>query len=73
MVGDCQMKNLLPSIIFGDLWLHRYMGRHMDTKNIFGMEGRSLWSRMNYPLPNPIEEPNLKTLVQLLRIAIKMN
>jgi hypothetical protein len=49
------------------------MGRHMDTENILGLEGRPLWSMMNYPLPNPIEEPSLKKLVQLMRIDIKMN
>jgi hypothetical protein len=51
----------------------RKMRRNMDTGNILGLEGRPLWSRLNYPLSNPIEESNLKKLVQLLRIDIKMN
>jgi hypothetical protein len=72
MVGDCWVNNLLPSIILGNFRLQRYMGRHRDTRNILGLEGRPLWSRLNYPLPNPIEKPSLKKLVQLLRIDIEM-
>jgi hypothetical protein len=39
------------------------MRRHMDTRDILGLEGRPFWSRLNYSLPNPIEEPNLKKMV----------
>jgi hypothetical protein len=73
MVGDCRIDNLLPSIIFRNFWLHGYMRRHKNTRDILRLEGRPLWSRLNYPLPNPIEEPSLKQLVQLLGIDIKMN
>jgi hypothetical protein len=44
----------------------------MDTRNILGLEGRPLWSRLNYTLANPIEEPILKNTVQILSIDIKM-
>jgi hypothetical protein len=72
MVGYCWVNNLLPSIILGNFRLQRCMGRHKDTRNILGLEGRPLWSRMNYPFPNPIEKTNLKNPVQLLRIDIEM-
>jgi hypothetical protein len=62
-VGDFQINNILPSILFGNFWLHRYMGRYKYRKDILRLEGRPLWSRLNYPLPNPIEEPILKKLV----------
>jgi hypothetical protein len=45
----------------------------MNTRDILRLEGGSLWSRMHYPLPNPIEEPILKQLVQLMGVNIKMN
>jgi hypothetical protein len=49
------------------------MMRHNNTRDVLRLEGRSLWSRMYYPLSDLVEEPNLKQLVQLLGINIKMN
>jgi hypothetical protein len=43
--------------------LQRYMQRHMDTRNILGLEGRPLWSRLDYPLSNPIEKSSLEELI----------
>jgi hypothetical protein len=45
----------------------------MNTKDILRLIGRSLWSRLYYPLPNLVEEPNLEKLVQFLGVSIKMN
>jgi hypothetical protein len=73
MVGDCQIDNLLPSMFFKNFWLHGYMRRNMNTMDILRLEGRPLWSRLNCPFHNPIEEPNLKQLIQLMGIDIKMN
>jgi hypothetical protein len=72
-VGDCQIDNLPPSILLTNFWLHGYMRRHMNTRDILRLEGRSLWSGLNYPFPNTIEEPSLKQVVQLLGVSIKMN
>jgi hypothetical protein len=63
MVGDCWVNNLLPSIILGNFRMQRYMGRHMDTRNILGLEERPLWYRLDYPLSNPIEKSSLEELV----------
>jgi hypothetical protein len=60
MVGDCWVNNLFPSIILDNFWLQIYIGRHRDTRNILGLEGRPLWYKLNNPLPNPIEKPILK-------------
>jgi hypothetical protein len=49
------------------------MRRHINTRDILRLEGRSLWSRLYYSFPSPVEEPKLKQLVQLLRFNIKMN
>jgi hypothetical protein len=71
--GRLSIDDLLPSIIFRNFWLHGYMRRNMNTRDILRLEGRPLWSGLNYPFPNPIEEPNLKQMVQLLGVNIKMN
>jgi hypothetical protein len=49
------------------------MRRHMNTRDVLRLEGGYLWSRLYYSLPNLVEEPILKQLVQFLGINIKMN
>jgi hypothetical protein len=33
---------------------------HRNTRNMWGLEGRPLWPRLDYPLSNPIEKSILK-------------
>jgi hypothetical protein len=73
MVRDNRIDNLLPSIICRDFWLQGHMRRHMNTRDILRLEGRSLWSGLYYSFPNPVEEPSLEQLVQFLGVNIKMN
>jgi hypothetical protein len=49
------------------------MRRHMNTRDVLRLKGRSLWSRLYYSLPDPVKEPNLEQLVQFLGVNIKMN
>jgi hypothetical protein len=63
MLGDCWVNNLLPSVILRNFRLQRNMRGNRDNKDIVGLEGRPLWSRLDYPLSNPIEKSSSKELV----------
>jgi hypothetical protein len=63
MLGDCWVNNLLPSVILGNFRLQRNMRGHRDTRDMLGLEGRPLWSRLDYPLSNPIEKSSFEELV----------
>jgi hypothetical protein len=74
MVRDRLVDDLLPSIICGDFRLQRHMWRNDNTRDILKrLERGSFWSRVHYSMDNPIKEPNLEQLVQLLRIIVKMD
>jgi hypothetical protein len=63
MLGYCWVNNLPSFIILRDFRLKKNMRGHMDTRDILGLEGRPLWSRLAYPLSNPIEKSILEELV----------
>jgi hypothetical protein len=37
------------------------------------LERGSLYSRVHYPMANPIKEPSLEQLVQFLRVSVEMD
>jgi hypothetical protein len=53
MVRDKWVDNLFPSIICRDFWFQGYMRRNENYKDILRLEGRSLWLRVYYSVPNP--------------------
>jgi hypothetical protein len=74
MVRDKLVENILPTIICRDFRLQRHMWRNENAGNILRrMEMGYFWSRVHYPMANPIKEPILEQLVQFLRVNIKMD
>jgi hypothetical protein len=55
-----------------ELQVAKIHGEARGTRKKLGLEGRPLWSRLDYPFPTLIEKPILKKLVQFLRIDIEM-
>jgi hypothetical protein len=50
------------------------MWRNENTRDILRrLERGYFWSRVHYSMANPIKEPNLEQMVQLLRIIVKMD
>jgi hypothetical protein len=72
MVRDRMVDDLLPSIICEDFLLQRHMWRNGNTRDILRrLERECLWLRVHYSMENPIKEPILEQLIQLLRINVK--
>jgi hypothetical protein len=74
MVRDRLVDDLLPTIICGDFRLQRHMWRNENAWDILRrLERGYLWSIVHYSMANPVKEPNLKHLVQFLRVSVKMD
>jgi hypothetical protein len=74
MVRDRLVDNLLPTVICGDFGLQRHMWRNENARDILRrLERGYFWSRVHYPMANPIKEPILEQLVQFLRVNVKMD
>jgi hypothetical protein len=74
MVRYMLVDDLLPTIICGDFRLQRHMWRNMNSRDILRrLERGYFWSRVHYSMDNPIKEPSLEQLVQLLRVNVKMD
>jgi hypothetical protein len=74
MVRDRMVDDLLPTIICRDFRLQRHMWRNENARDILRrLERGYFWSRVHYPMSNPIKEPNFEKLVQFLRVNVKMD
>jgi hypothetical protein len=63
-VRERLVDDLLPTIFFGDLGLQRHMWRNANVGDILrSLERRYFWSRVHYPMANPIKEPILEKLI----------
>jgi hypothetical protein len=60
MLGDCRVDNLLPSVFSRDFRLQCDVRRHWDTRDLWGLEGRSFRPRLDHSLPNPVKKSILK-------------
>ena len=60
MLGDCQVDNLLPSIIFRNLRLQWDVRRYRDIGGLQDLERRPFRPRLDHSLPNPVEKSRLK-------------
>ena len=68
------IDNFLPTVVCGRFGLHRHMWGNMNAGKILRLLKRGPFrSRMKYPMENQIKEPNLKQMVQILWINIKVN
>jgi hypothetical protein len=66
MLGDFRVDNLLTSIIFRNLAFQRDVRGHKENEGLWDLERRSFKPRLDYSLPNPIEESSLKQLAKIL-------
>jgi hypothetical protein len=73
MVRDRMVDDLLPTIIFGDFRLQHMRMKENARDILRRLKRGSFWSRVHYPMANPIKKPILEQLVQFLRIIIKMD
>jgi hypothetical protein len=63
MLGDYSVKNIMPFVVLGNFRLQLNMRGDRDTRDMFGLEGRPFWSRLDYPLSNPNEKFVLEEMV----------
>jgi hypothetical protein len=74
MVRDKLVDDLFPTVIYREFRLQRHMWRNENAWDILRrLERGYFWSRVHYPMANPIKEPSLEHLVQFLQVNVKMD